>query len=141
MNKQATAELLQRGLIIETRLGGLNYGCNWYAVTWLPISNFGSLDISEQTYKQGAWADCKLPPTEKRKPPRKQKNQSGDRNSAIPTVGTVQAFAIPVVGTKKAVFDQSAVPVYGNNVSIPYTPPKRIDGKKRIVGRSGGTVN
>lgn len=143
MNKQSIAELLERDLIIQTRSGGLNAGCNWYAVTWLSISNFVNLDVSAQSYKQGTWADCKLPPTEKRKPPQKQKSQSGDRNSAIPTVGTVQAFAIPVVGTKKALFDQSTVPVYGKDVSIPYTPPKRINGKERIVGksRSGGTVN
>ena len=36
-NKEATKELIERGLIVQTKQGGLNIGCNWYAVTWLPI--------------------------------------------------------------------------------------------------------
>lgn len=142
-NSKAINELIERGLLITSRLGGLNAGPNWYAVTWLPISNFVGLDISAQTYHQGAWADCKLPPSNKRKPPKKQKNHPDQRDSAIPAIGTGEQFTIPVYGTKKAVFDQSTVPVYGNNVSIPYTPPKIVNGKKRIVGksRSRSTVN
>lgn len=82
INKRAITELIERNLIVSTRLGGLNAGCNWYALTWLPISNFVGLDISADTYKQGCWADCKLPPTERRKPPlQKQKKPSDNRNS------------------------------------------------------------
>ena len=137
MNKQSTAELIERGLIVTTRLGGLNAGCNWYALTWLPISNFIGLDISAQTYRQGSWADCKLPPTERRKaPPQKQKNSSGNRNSAIPMTGTAKESTIPATGTKTAFFPRLAVPVAGNNVSMPYTPPEIGKGKKRIVGKT-----
>lgn len=137
MNKQSTAELIERGLIVTTRLGGLNAGCNWYAVTWLPISNFIGLNISAQTYRQGSWADCKLPPTERRKPPlQKHKKPSGNRNSAIPITGTAKEPTIPAAGTKTAFFPRLAVPVAGNNVSMPYTPPEIGEGKKRIVGKS-----
>ena len=137
MNKQSTAELIERGLIVTTRLGGLNAGCNWYALTWLPISNFIGLDISAQTYRQGSWADCKLPPTERRKPPlQKQKNPSGNRNSAIPMAGRAKEPTIPITGTRAAFLPLSAVPVAGNNVSMPYTQPKTSRDRKRIVGKS-----
>ena len=134
MNKQSIAELIERGLIVTTRLGGLNAGCNWYAVTWLPISNFVGLDVSQHFYQQGAWAECELPATERRKPPQKQKKPSGSRNSPVPVVGIEQQTTVPVVGTKKGFLGHFTVPVVGNNVSIPYTPPKV--GSKRIVGRS-----
>ena len=133
-NSKAIAELLERNLIVISRLGGLNAGCNWYAVTWLQISNFDGLDITARTYKQGTWADCKLPQTERRKPPQKQKTHPVHRDSAIPYTGTDNIFTVPYTGTEKADFDQSTVPVYGNNVSIPYTPPKVA--KRRIVGKS-----
>lgn len=137
MNKQSTAELIERGLIVTTRLGGLNAGCNWYALTWLPISNFVGLDISAQTYRQGSWIDCKLPPTERRKaPPQKQKSPSGNRNSSIPMAGTAKESTIPAAGTKIAFFPRLAVPVAGNNVSMPYTPSEIDKGNKRIVGKS-----
>lgn len=135
MNKQSTAELIERGLIVTTRLGGLNAGSNWYAVTWLPISNFAGLDVSAQTYRQGAWGDCKLPPTKRRKPPKKQEKPSDNRNSVIPIAGTAKESTIPAIGTKTAFFPRLAVPVTGNNVSIPYTPPEISKGKKRIVGK------
>lgn len=134
INHKTIAELTERGLIVSTRLGGLNAGCNWYAVTWLTISNYVGLDISQHSYQQGTWAECKLPPTERRKPPQKQKKPSGNRNSPVPVVGIEQQSAVPVVGTKKALLGHFTVPVVGNNVFIPYTPPKA--GSKRIVGRS-----
>ncbi|PXX12362.1 hypothetical protein C8R27_12515 [Nitrosomonas ureae] len=132
-NRKSIAELVERGLIVSTRMGGLNAGCNWYAVTWLPISSYVGLDISIQTYKQGAWADCKLPPIGRRAPPQKQKSPAGVRPSTGPVVGSGDQITRPVVGSEKAVFDQFTRPVYGHNVSIPYTPPKS---GKRIVGRS-----
>ncbi len=137
INKRSITELIERNLIVSTRLGGLNAGCNWYALTWLPISNFVWLDISADTYKQGCWADCKLPPTERRKPPlQKQKKSSGSRNSSVPITGTTKESTIPITGTRAAFLPRFAVPVVGNNVSIPYTQPKTSRDSKRIVGKS-----
>lgn len=136
INNKSIAELIERGLIVSTRLGGLNAGCNWYALTWLPISNFAGLDMAANVYKQGVWADCNLPQTERRKPPQKQKTHSGSRNSPIPVVGTEQQSTVPVVGTKRAHLSHFTVPVVGNNVSIPYTPQETIRSSKRIVGKS-----
>lgn len=126
INKKAITELIERGLIVTTRLGGLNAGCNWYALTWLPISNFFGLDIASNTYHQGCWVDCKLPPTERRKPPpQKQKKLPGYRDSAIPTTGMRAAlFVIPTI------------PTTGNNVSMPYTLQKTNQSGRRIVGKS-----
>jgi len=52
---RAKLELIERGLIIQTRQGGLNAGANLYAVTWLPISNFVGLDIKPKDYHPGKW--------------------------------------------------------------------------------------
>lgn len=134
-NAKAIKELTERELIVTTRLGGLNAGSNWYAVTWLPISNFIGLDISEKSYRRGSWADCKLPPTERRKPPKKREKPSVHRDSAIPTSGTERQSAIPTTGTKTAILTFPASPVYGNNELLPYTPPEISKGKKRIVGK------
>lgn len=135
-NSKAIAELIKRELIVTTKMGGLNAGCNWYAVTWLPISNYVGLDITATTYRQGSWADCKLPPTERRKPPQKQKKPPEYRDSAIPTDGAVNQITIPTNGTKTALFSYPAIPPTGNNVSMPYTPQKIVRGNKRIVGKS-----
>ncbi|MCA9358390.1 hypothetical protein KC902_03965 [Candidatus Kaiserbacteria bacterium] len=136
MNKQTIAELVERGLIVTTRLGGLNAGCNWYALTWLSISDFKELDISSSNYHKGAWGECKLPPTARRKPPEKQKKPSGDRNSTVPVIGTAKDSTVPVVGTKTALFPRIAVPVYGNNVFKPCTTSTERRKGKRIVGKS-----
>ena len=135
-NRKTIAELIDRGLIVSTRSGGLNAGCNWYAVTWLQISNFVGLDIAAPSYKQGTWADCKLPQTERRKPPQKQNKPAGGRPSTRPVVGSADQITRPVVGSEKALFDQFTRPVVGHNVSIPYTPQETIRSSKRIVGKS-----
>jgi len=96
--QKAKVELLERNLIIKTRLGGLGAGGDLYAVTWLPISNFVGLDIQAKNYHPGAWRftdDL---------PPKKHTTRSVVRNDTVPQHGT-----------KTAVFGASAVPYYGNN--------------------------
>lgn len=116
-NAKACQELIERGLIVQTRRGGLNAGCNWYAVTWLPISNFVGLDIAASNYHQGAWAECRLPPTARRKPPaQKTKKPPSYEGSATPIVGAADRRATPVVGADKAISDHFATPVVGDNV-------------------------
>ena len=137
MNIKSRAELIERGLIVQTKWGGLNSGCNWYAVTWLPISNFVGLDISASTYHQGAWGNCKLPPTARRKPPEKRETHSDHRSSTTPTTGAGEYPATPTTGAKEAIFSTSTAPTTGNNVSIPLHPNKTARGSKRIVGKSG----
>lgn len=116
-NARACKELIERGLIVQTRRGGLNAGCNWFAVTWLKISNFVGLDIAPSNYHQGAWAECKLPPTARRKPPStKTKKLPRYGGSATPVVGAENGTATPVVGADKAISDHFATPVVGDNV-------------------------
>ena len=139
LNDKAKKELIERGLIIQTRHGGLNAGWNWYAVTWLPISDFSQLDLSAASYRQGAWSHCTLPPTKRRQPPKKEKSQarqpgqqkqkkSADhRGSTTPIVGAATQLTAPVDGAKKAVFDHFATPTTGGYVSIP-SPPRLVGG-------------
>ena len=137
-NADARKELIERGLIIQTRFGGgLNSGCNLFAVTWLPISNFVGLDISASDYHQGAWGNCTLPPTPRRKPPKKRKDYPDQRGSATPTSGADECFTTPTSGAKKALLDSFTTPTSGDSVLLPLHPSKAARGSKRIVGKSG----
>ncbi len=137
MNEKSINELIERGLIITTRLGGLNAGCNWYALTWLPISDYSKLDISANQYKQGCWVECQLPPTKRRKPPlQKQKKPPDYRDRPVPTTGVAKQFTVPTTGSRASISIRSTTPTTGNNVSMPYTPLKTNNGRKRIVGKS-----
>lgn len=48
-------ELIQRRLIVQTKYGGLNNGPHWFALTWLPVSDFTGLDITACDYHHGAY--------------------------------------------------------------------------------------
>lgn len=135
------AELLERGLMLKTRLGGLNAGADLYALTWLPISNFVGLDITARQYHPGAWAVCNLPPTQKRKPPaRKHETPSDHRNGTVPTIGIVATNAVPTIGTKTPLSAEPAVPITGNNESYQFPTRKRIVGKPRKRTASEATA-
>lgn len=136
MNIKTRAELIERELIIQTRHGGLNSGCNWFALTWLPITNFVGLDVSANTYHSGAWAACALQPTARRKPPQKRVTPSDHRSSSTPTSGAVKQIATPTTGAIEALLSTSSTPYTGNNV-LANTPCKPVRGNKRIVGKVG----
>lgn len=134
LNAKARAELIERDLIIQTRRGGLNSGCNWYALTWLPISNFTGLEISAASFHQGAWGDCKLPATARRRPPQKRDAPPDNRGSATPPTGAADSLTTPTIGAKKALLGTFTTPTTGNNVLLPLPPSKPARGSKQIVG-------
>lgn len=126
-NKKARDELLARGLIVQTYRGGLNSGCDKFAVSWLDISNFINTNLSAQTYHKGAWALCNLPPTKRRAPPQKRETPSVQRRSATPYSGAADELATPYSGAKTALLDHSTTPYSGNNV-IHQLPAARTTG-------------
>jgi hypothetical protein len=114
-------ELLERGLAVLTKKGGLNAGPDLYALTWLNVSDYAGLDIRSGSFAPGAWrfadplpvmSGRKAPPPNTRK---KRDASSGSGNSAVPVAGTASPFTVPVVGTKTAIFGCSTVPTVGNN--------------------------
>lgn len=74
LNKKSIDELIERGLIVKTKQGGLNLGNDKYALTWLIISNFVGLEIARSEYPFRKYTLCELPPTERRKAPSKNLN-------------------------------------------------------------------
>ena len=89
--QRARAELIDRGLIIQTRYGGLNSGPSLYAVTWLQISNFVGLDIQQSNYHPGAWSmmnDLSMDKKIKSPVPPNGKGNTVSRSSPIPPAGT-----------------------------------------------------
>lgn len=137
MNIKSRKELIERGLIVQTRQGGLNAGSSWYALAWLPINNFVGLDISANCYHQGAWGNCKLPPSARRKPPEKRVKPSDNGSCTVPTTGADDLPPVPTAGAVEALLATSPVPTTGNNVSIPIHPNKTARVNKRIVGKAG----
>ncbi len=123
--QRAKAELMARGLLLQTKQGGLNIGAAWYAVTWLSISNFVGLDIQSKDYHPGAWALMdKLPMGKNANAvPADGKGSTGKRYSTVPADGTAKPLTVPGAGTKKALSGTFTVPPAGNNVLVTTTYP------------------
>lgn len=125
--QKAKTELINRGLIIKTKLGGLSIGPDWYALTWLDITDFSGLDIQPKEYHRGGWQLMdKLPPP-KRVP------HSGIRNNSIPLGGVQSLRIVPPGGSCDGALHKSTTPPYGNNECCQLPTLKK---SPRIVGKS-----
>ena len=134
-NRKACRELLERGLIIQTRWGGLNMGPNWFALTWHTISNYVGLDITAKGFNKGAYALCNLLPTPRRKPPvKKQSGLHDDRDCIGTTTETPRQSAITSTEPVKPLLSTLTGTTTENNVITPLPPVKS---GKRIVGVKG----
>jgi len=66
---KAKAELIERGLIVETRKGARPNKASLYAVTWRALDDCGGkLDMRPQDFQRGAYRLMDAPPTIKRPP-------------------------------------------------------------------------
>lgn len=134
-NRKACHELIERGLVVQTRWGGLNMGPNWFALTWYPITNYVGLDITANSYNRGAYLLCTLPPTLRRKPPvKKQSGLHDDRDSTGTTTETARQSAITTTELVKPILVTFTGTTTENNVITPLPPVKS---GKRIVGVKG----
>lgn len=133
-NMKSCKELIARGLIIQTKWGGLNMGPNLYALTWYNITNYVGLDISSKGYQRSAYLLCTMSPTERRKPPVKKQDRNDDCNRAVTAVETDSKLSVTVGETIKASFRHLTGTAAENNVVIPLHH-KHIT--KRIVGVKG----
>lgn len=104
---RAKLELIDRGLIIQTRQGGLSAGANLYAITWLIITNFVGLDIRPKDYHPGAWRLMEnLPIMGKCAPQLSSQNskkydlRSAARGDTAPHYGAVDSPTVPFNGVK-----------------------------------------
>jgi hypothetical protein len=96
--QRAKSELLKRGLMIQTRQGGLNIGPSRYAVTWLKITNFVGLEIQGKDYHPGAWGFMDTLPIAKQNAitsPPDGKGNTASRYSPIPPAGTGDGLSVP----------------------------------------------
>jgi hypothetical protein len=110
-------ELIERDLVVQTKQGGMGIGASWFALTWLPVSNFVGLDIGPGSYRKGAWTLCALPPTPRRKPPKKKCDAQPDhRGGPDPTIGASTPSLDPTTGSRKPTFGISPDPYTGDDV-------------------------
>lgn len=137
-NRKARNELIERGLIVQTKWGGLNMGADLFALTWHDISNYVSLDISAKSYSRGAYTLCNLVPTPRRKPPMaKQKMRPNDRASAGTTTELVKQSTGTTTELVKPLLSTFTGTTTENNVVIPLPSVKSAKSVKRIVGVKG----
>jgi hypothetical protein len=59
-------ELIRQRLIIQTRHGGLNNGPHWFAVTWLPITDYSGMEIQQKDYFRGNYLLAPIDEPEKK---------------------------------------------------------------------------
>lgn len=133
-NSKARDELLERGLIQQTKWGGLNAGPDFFALTWLDITNYIPLDIGPHAYIRGAYSLCNLPPTKRRLPPKKRNVLLDNRDSSVPTDGIADLSPGTAIVSKKINFRSPTGTIVENNVVIPLLLNKSF---KRIVGVKG----
>lgn len=141
---KARAELIERGLIIQTKQGGMGIGASWYALTWLQITNHVGLETAPNTYHPGGWQLCGLPPTTRRKAPAphwfsahvaalserrfrrksptKKISQPDHRAGTGPTTGPESVSAGPTTGPVTPLFGTSPGPTTGHDVLLPLPP-------------------
>lgn len=134
-NSKARNELIDRGLVVQTKWGGLNIGSDLFALTWYDITNYVGLDISAKGYSRGAYLLCNLAPTPRRKPPvTKQNARTDSRTSTVPTTVPAKQSTGTTTGTKTALLEQFTGTTTENNVFIPL---HTVNSVKRIVGVRG----
>lgn len=138
-NSKARNELIERGLIMQTKWGGLNMGADLFALTWYDITNYVGLDISAKSYSRGAYTLCDLAPTARRKPPvkstdEKQKMLPNDRNSTVPAIVPVDSLAGTTTVPVRPLSGTLTGTTTENNVVIPLP---LVNSVKRIVGVKG----
>lgn len=137
-NSKARNELIERGLIVKTKWGGLNMGPDLFALTWYDITNYVDLDITSKGYSRGAYMLCNLGPTGRRKPPIKnsvEKNAlPNNRTSSVPTTVPVRQSTGTTTVPKTALLDHLTGTTTENNVFIPLPT---VNSVKRIVGAKG----
>jgi hypothetical protein len=139
-NRKACHELMERGLVVSTKLGGLNMGPNLYALTWYDITNYVGLDVNAKSYQRGAYALCNLPPTARRKPPTTTKKQVGRHNyrdSSASATELVEVLSSAVTELIKPVFETITVTTTENNVITPLPSVKSVNRIIGVKGRSG----
>lgn len=140
INSKARNELLERGLIVQTKWGGLNMGADLFALTWYDISNYVGLDISAKGYSRGAYLLCKLPPTPRRKPPTiKKLALTDDRTSAVPITVPEAIYTGTTTVSKTALLNTLTGTTTENNVFIPLPTVKSANRIVGVKGKSGIT--
>jgi hypothetical protein len=88
-------ELIARGLIVKTRMGGLHAGRCLYALTWLDITDYRELDIDRAHYPKGKYILLDAPPTIQ---PQKQKRAS-DSESSTPATDSDSELRVTAIAS------------------------------------------
>ena len=116
---RARRELLDCGLLIETRKGGFPSTSAWFALSWLDNDQAQGLDIDPKLYRRGAY----MHPEKPARPGASLVPPDGARKVATaPSHGTRASTLAPPDGAVGGAFRASPVPSNGAYLEIPSTP-------------------
>jgi len=86
---RARRELIDCGLLIETRKGARPNKAAWFALPWLDLDQGNGLDIEPKLYRRGAYMTPEKP--------------ARTRASVIPNGGTVTGTIAPISGVRASI--------------------------------------
>lgn len=136
---KAKAELIERGLMVQTRQGGLNIGPSLFAFTWMPISDFHGLDLRRDHYRPGSWALL-----DHKRLTKKRRSRTVGRTGTVLPDSLAPPSTVPPDGPKTAVSGAFAVPSDGKDV-LPMSPPPAASparlNKRAIIGKPRRKAN
>lgn len=117
---RARRELIDCGLLIETRKGGFPNTSAWFALSWHGLDQAQGLDIDAKRYRTGEYMRPEKPAS---------KNAalvpSGGATAALiaPSGGTRASIVAPSHGAMRGTLNPTPAPSGGTYLEIPSTPP------------------
>ncbi len=106
-------ELLDLGLLVETRKGGFPNTASWYALTWQALDVSEGLDINPKLYRTGAY---RVAPAQNAPP---VPHGGAGRTAIVPAGGVRPSIAAPSGGAIPAPPTPAPVPSGGAYLELP----------------------
>jgi len=125
---RAKNELLQAGILFETRRGARPNRASWYALTFFGLDVESGLDVSPSQFKRGAYIRPDPALAAKRDAARRTRRQPikalspshGTARKAIaPSHGTETRTPVPSGGAMRPPLPSPPIPCYGNYLELP----------------------
>lgn len=120
---RARRELIDCGLLIETRKGGWPNTAAWYALAWRDLDHGVGLDISPQHFRRGAYMQPEVAPKAKRNSGTKNASPTpadgAQCNSTAPAHGARAPPQAPAHGVMRGGLSHWPVPAGGAYLEIP----------------------
>mgnify|MGYP001126271933 CR=1 FL=1 len=130
-------ELIENQLILKTRHGGLNNGTHWFALTWLPITDFAdfNLDVKgPRDYHPGAYHLPPIPQQHKKEKKGCTPHVRAKAAARTPHVHEEESPRTPHVREKALLSDSPRTPHVHNVYNQYYPQQSTVSGGEVVAG-------